>query len=181
MNKTIISLLLLLVILFPMSQVEAYSYAGYRWGGSYPVVGDDTSGLYLSSWRSAATDAMNSWNSTGARWAIVNYQPSNNTMSLYYDPNTTVLAYTRNYRTSLIFGDVYRSTITVNNAKNFNPPYGGCAYDLRSVLRHEIGHFLVLNHEDRFRTLMNSSIGCGEVKTITSDEYNAIRNIYGVR
>ncbi len=182
MKKILFSVVTLVVMLVPFSPARAYQYAGYRWAGTYPTVAMDTTKLYLTSWRNVATDAMNNWNNTGSRWAIVNYAPSNNTMSLYYETGTSVLAYTRTYRTGIFWGDVYRGTITVNNAQNFNPPYtSGCWYDLRSVIRHEMGHLLVLNHEDRFWTLMNSTIGCGEVKNITNDEWTAIRNIYGVR
>ena len=176
----IIIVLLTIGLLLPSLPVRAYNYAGYRWGGAYPTVGMDTTQLYATAYQNAATDAMNSWNATGSRWRVVNYKPSSNTIYNFYDPGSTTLAQTKNYRNGFI-GDVYRTTIAVNNAKNFYSSSQASWYDLRSVLRHELGHSLVLNHEERFYTLMNPTFGIGEVRNITSDESTAIRNIYGLR
>lgn len=181
MKKAILSAIVGAVVMLPLS-ASAYNYAGHRWGGAEPWVGVDSTRLYLGSWRNAATDAMNSWNNAGAKFHLVNYVPSNNTMTLYYDPNTRTLAYARTYRQYTFWGNIYRGTITVNNAKNFNPPYtSGNWYDLRTVLRHEFGHWLKLDHVSNPNALMYDSLGVGQVVGITNDEWTAIRSIYGVR
>lgn len=169
------------MLALPMT-AQAYNYAGYRWGGSYPVVGVDSSGLLLTSWRSATTDAMNGWNDAGAKFGLVNQPGSSNTMGYYYEANTTTLAYARAYRKYIWWGDVVRATIMVNNLHNYNPPYtSGTWVDLRTVLRHEFGHWLVLNHSDDYNAVMYRSIPPNTIKGIAADDRNGIRNIYGTR
>lgn len=160
---------------------QAYSYAGYRWGGDYPQVGVDTRGLLLTSWRAAANDAMNSWNAAGAKFRLYSQDGSGSKMTYYYEVSD-VLANAPTWRKYGFFGDVVRGEVRVNNRHNFNPPYtSGTWHDLRSVLRHEFGHWLVLWHVNTPSALMYPSISSGTIKQLSSDETRAVKDIYGTR
>lgn len=161
------------------SMSQAYSWPGYRWGVG--MIGFDTSGLGSSAWRTIATTAMSNWNSAGAKLQMVNYAGSKNTMSNYWE-NSDVLAYNQTSRQYIFWGDIYRSQIHVNTYHRFNPPYGsGEWYDLTSVLRHELGHTVPLNHVSNQAALMYPSFGPSQVKYLSADEVNGIRAIYGIR
>lgn len=164
----------------PMT-VRAYAYAGYRWGGTSPAVTVNTSGLGLTAWRTSAQTAMSDWNATGARFTFNDSSGSNNTTSYYYQ-QSSVLAYTQITHQFLGFGNVTKATIAVNNYHNFNPPYRtGSWYDLRTVLAHELGHWLVLNHPSSPSSLMYAYIDANTVKPVSQDDVNGIRVIYGTR
>lgn len=99
--------------LLPLSRVMAYNYAGYRWGGSNPSVGVDTSRLYLTGWQQAVASAMGSWNQTGSRLTIYPNNSSGNKMDLYTE-QSDVLAYAPSYRAYGWWGNVVRADIHIN-------------------------------------------------------------------
>lgn len=158
----------------------AYQYGGARWSGSWPNVPVDPSGLLVTAWVNTAKIAMSDWNAAGAKFSFSNQQPANNTMYYYYQASD-VLAVATVYK-SFWSGNVTKAKIGVNNRHNFNPPYAsGTYFDLRSVLRHELGHWLTLNHSTDRSAVMYQSFGSGEVRGIGTDDRNGIRSIYGVR
>lgn len=180
MKRILIGLSVVGAVLVPVA-AGAYSYAGYRWGGSFPQVPVDTRGLAITAWRSAANDAMASWNNAGAKFRIYSQDGATNTMSYYYQVSS-VLANAPTWRKYGFWGDVVRGEVRVNNYHNFNPPYtSGTWYDLRSVLRHEFGHWIVLWHVTNPGALMYHSVAPGQVKHVSSDEVAAVRNVYGIR
>lgn len=165
----------------PLHRADAYNYANYRWGGYWPSVPVDTSGLLLNAWRDSARTAMSDWNAAGARFTLYESTGSSNKMAYYYEVSG-VLAYAPTWRKYGWWGDVVRGEVRVNNYPRFNPPYtSGTWYDLRSVLRHELGHWLVLWHVDTRTALMYKSFAPGEVRYLSGDEVNAVRSIYGAR
>ncbi len=177
--KRILMATVALVTLIVPNISWAYSYPGYKWDSA--VVGYDTSGLGNTTWRSIATTAMSNWNAAGAKFQLVNSSGSQNTMSYYWD-NSEVLAYNQRSRQYVVFGKMTKSVIKVNNFHLFNPPYrSGEYFDLASVLRHELGHTIPLDHVGTRTALMYPSFATGEVRTLTSDEINGIRAIYGIR
>jgi predicted Zn-dependent protease len=158
---------------------SAYSWMGYKWGVS--TVGYDTSALGNATYRSIATTAMNQWNAVGAKFQMVNQTGSSNTIGYYWD-NSTVLAYNQLQRKYVLWGDAVKSTIKINNYHRFNPPYStGEYYDLASILRHELGHTVTLNHSSVRSAVMYSSFDSGEVRGIASDDIQGIKSIYGTR
>lgn len=183
MRKIILAVAVLVATLLPLVGVQAYSTSGgYRWSGSWPTVGFNTTNMYASSWRNAAASAMSDWNNAGARLTFSVNSGSANTVSNYYDNNSGVLAYTQNSRQYLFWGNITKSVIRINNAQNYNPPYtSGCWYDLRSILRHEFGHTLYLGHVDQGSALMYPTFGCWESRGVATDDRNGIRAVYGTR
>jgi len=163
-----------------VKEARAYNYAGYRWGGYWPYVVVDTSPVSVIAWRNTIGGAMADWNAAGARFTLVNGSSNNKAYVTYQ--YSDAFAWSQAYRKYGFWGDVYKATITINNYHNFYPPSrSGWYYDLRSVLRHEFGHWLVLNHSYSPSVAMYNSIGVGQIKYLSSDEVNAIISIYGRR
>ncbi len=158
----------------------AYNYGGYRWGGSFPNVIIDQSGISIPAWQNVITGAMNDWNNTGAKFNFTNGASANKITTSY--EVTNALAWTNMTRKYGLWGDAVKGSVVMNLYHNFNPPYtSGASYDLRTVMRHEFGHWLILNHTTNSGTLMYPSIGYGQVKNITTDEVSGIKAIYGAR
>jgi predicted Zn-dependent protease len=173
--KRLIMLGVAVAVLMPMVAL-AYNYAGYRWGGSWPNPVVDYNNVQLVAWRNTINQARGNWNTAGARFTF-GLGSSNNKINVVYKPNSNALATTSITRQYGLWGNVVKCTVDVNIAHDFNPPYSG-AYDLASVMRHEFGHWLVLNHTNP-PSLMQSYIGQGEVRQIGTDDRNGIRSIYG--
>ncbi|MBI2984626.1 MAG: matrixin family metalloprotease [Candidatus Kerfeldbacteria bacterium] len=166
---------------FPWQPVQAYKYAGYRWGGSFPKVGANTSGLLINAWRTSASDAIGSWNNAGAQFNFYSQDGSANKMGYYYE-QSDVLAYAKTYRRYVFSGDIVKAEIYVNNFHNFNPPYtSGAWHDLRTVRRHEYGHWLRLDHSQVQAAVMYYAIPHNTVKNLAADDINGTRYIYGAR
>ncbi len=174
--KNIIKVLLFLLFVGLPLAVSAYNYAGYRWGGSWPTPTVDYTNVQLNAWRNVINQARNEWNGTGARFTF-GLGSSNNKISVTYNPGSNALATTSIYRQYGWWGNVVKCTVSINIAHDFNPPFGN-GYNLATVMRHEFGHWLVLNHTNP-PSLMQPSLGRGEVRYIGNDDRNGIRAIYG--
>lgn len=177
--KRIFLVAVAVVTLIAPSVTQAYNYPGFKWDPSY--VGYDTSGLGNTTWRSVATTAMSQWNATGSRMQLANASGSQNTMGYYWE-DSSVLAFNQRSRQYVLWGKLTKSIIKLNVRHNFNPPFkSGVYYDLASVLRHELGHTIPLDHVSSRTALMFPSFDIAEVRGITADEVNGIRAIYGLR
>ncbi len=177
-NSSVRTIIALAVFAFGLTAQPtlAYNYAGYRWSGSWPTVVVDSSQIYLIAWKDTISRAMGDWNGAGARFTLTEGSSANK-VSTVYDPGSSALATTYISRQWWGGGDVSKVTVRINNAKSFSPPSGG-QYDLASVMRHEFGHWLVLNHTNPV-SLMQPYYG--GVMYLGSDDINAIRAIYGSR
>lgn len=175
MRKAVKALLFLLLVGLPLT-AYAYNYAGYRWGGSWPQSVVDYNNVQLIAWRNVINQARNDWNGTGARFTF-GLGSSNNKISVTYNPNSNALATTTVYRQWVLWGNVVKCTVSINIAHDFNPPFG-YGYNLATVMRHEFGHWLKLNHTNP-PSLMQPYLSPGEVRYIGNDDRNAIRAIYG--
>ncbi|MBI4948077.1 matrixin family metalloprotease [Candidatus Berkelbacteria bacterium] len=168
------------LVALPLSSADAFSYAGYRWKGTFPTVGMDLRGLNLTSWKSSAKTVMSEWNSKEARFLFYSNDSSANKAYVYYDYYGN-LAFAKIY-TYPFTKTIYKAHVYVNNFYSYNPPYTwGTWYDLKTVLRHEYGHLLKLEHNGNSSSLMYASIPPKTVKYIGTDEVNGIRYIYGRR
>lgn len=162
------------------SSAFAYNYAGYRWAGSSPNIIVDLNNITITAWKDTIKDAMTDWNNTGAKFSFSSGTSSNKVNLNYEDSNR--LAWTAISRKYIWWGDVSKVTLDINTIKRFNPPYNsGYWFDLRTIMRHEFGHWLVLYHTTDSSTLMYPVIDYWDIKNIGSDEVNGIRAIYGTR
>ncbi|MFH2097399.1 MAG: matrixin family metalloprotease [bacterium] len=176
-RRLIVLILIGISVYLAPQAVLAYNYAGYRWGGSWPQVTVDYSGVAVNAWRIRLQNTMNDWNATGAKFTFQSGS-SNNDVTVYYQ-NSSTLASTTVYRKYGAWGNIVRVTEKINNYHDFSPPQN-TGYDFSTVMRHEYGHWLKLNHTNP-PSLMQSNIGRGEIRYVASDDRNAIRAIYGVR
>ncbi len=176
-KKTFLTLLLISLFLAVPLIAKAYNYAGYRWGGSWPKVTVDYGGVAVTAWRTRIQNTMNDWNATGAKFTF-KAGSSNNDVSVYY-ANDSTLAYVQTTRKYVVTGDITRAIMKINSRHNFNPPYAN-GYDFSTVMRHEFGHWLKLDHSNP-PSLMQPSFSPGTIRYVDSDMRSAIRSIYGVQ
>jgi hypothetical protein len=173
----IVALLAIAMFVIGGKNVYAFNYAGYRWGGWWPVVTVDSSGVAVVAWKNVITGSMNNWNDAGARFTFQNGS-SNNKISVYWESSNT-LAVSRIYRQWWGGGNVSKVTVGINNYYSFYPG-SSSGYDLATVMRHEFGHWLVLNHTNP-PSLMQPNLGAREVQYVGTDDKNGIKYIYGAR
>ncbi|MFH0951841.1 MAG: matrixin family metalloprotease [Patescibacteria group bacterium] len=155
----------------------AYNYAGYRWGGTWPKVTVDYSGVAVTAWRIRVQNTINDWNATSAKYTF-QAGSSKNDVSVYY-VNDSTLAYVQTTRKYVVTGNIVKAIMKINSRHNFNPPYTN-GYDFSTVMRHEFGHWLKLNHSTS-PSLMQPSFSPGEIRYVDTDMRNAIRSIYGAQ
>ena len=120
---------------------------------------------------------MNDWNATAAKFTFQSGS-SNNDITVYYE-NSRTLMQTKVTRQYVLWGNVVKSTIKINNYHAFNPPYGS-GYDFSTIMRHELGHWLVLLHTNP-PSLMQPEFNTWDIRYVDSDARNGIRAIYGVQ
>ncbi|MFA5069674.1 MAG: matrixin family metalloprotease [Patescibacteria group bacterium] len=158
-------------------EARAFSYAGYRWGGSWPYVTVDYSPVAVNAWRNIIANMMSDWNNTRARY-IFQAGSSNNKVTVTWR-NSHAIATTSIYRQWWGGGNVSKVTVAINSYHAFYPVQAS-GYDLATVMRHEFGHWLVLNHTNP-PSLMQPSLSPREVQYVGLDDRNGIRYIYGTR
>lgn len=156
-----------------------YPGGGYKWAGSFPNVTVDYSGVGLNAWRVRIQNTMNDWNATGAKFKFVSGSSNNDILvtscvecrELMTSPITRQYGFT---------GPIVKAKTYINVAKQWSPPDSAqYAYDFSSVMRHEQGHWLRLDHVSS--GLMEGNFGWGEVQYVDSDARSGIRHIYGVQ
>lgn len=180
-TKTLLlALWAVVLVALPLSSADAYNYTGRRWGGSYPVAKIKMTDLQVSIYQSTLSSVLTEWNNTGARLTFTRNDSSSSRAFTYYKTGGE-LAYAKIY-TYPFTKTIYKADLGLNNYYNFNPPYkSGTWFDLKTVFRHELGHWLQLDHVGSSSSLMYAYIAPSQVKYIGSDEVNAIRTIYGRR
>jgi hypothetical protein len=140
-----------------------------------------------AAWMQSADDAMQMWNGAGAKFAFgVNQSSSNELTSFdngfwngwiamtYPDPTPSG-------------SNLRRARILINCYFEFDPPHPviphrdkSGAFDLKTVLTHELGHTLYLG-DDRSAgssTIMRPLFKPGDVRSLDSDDENGIRYLY---
>ena len=106
--------------------------------------------------------------------------------SWFSDVSSTALAITqtfgfrRNAGTSSEYVELIHADIIVNY-DNFSFGINGSStvFDLKTVILHELGHFLGLKHNDDTTSIMYPSLGRGEVKrSLNTTDISGIRSLY---
>ena len=78
-------------------------------------------------------------------------------------------------------GEILDADIELNHAYNeFTTGDDNVAYDMQSILTHELGHFIGLDHSDDFSATMNPGYqeGTTELRTINEDDEAAVCEVY---
>jgi len=170
-------LIIMFFVELNVKEAMAFNYAGYRWGGNWPQVTVDYSSVAVNAWRNVIAGAMSDWNNAGARFTFLSGS-SNNKISVVWQNNNT-LAMTTIHRQWWGGGNVSKVIVAINSYHPFYPA-DRSGYDLATVMRHEFGHWLVLNHTNP-PSLMQPTLSRQEVHYVGLDDQNGIRYIYGVR
>ena len=180
-----------LPILFALSAQPVQAYE--TWNSKWP---QPQTTFYVSipgengAWNSAFEAAMNSWSSSGFRFAVVrsssdpcNTSDRRNGVRFHTSVcgsafGSTTLAVTRSWRT----GATTVETDIVFNANRSWDLYGGArgsqtAIDFQRVAVHELGHALGLNHEQDTSAIMAPSVG--NIRAPQADDIAGVRALYG--
>lgn len=173
----------LAIMVMPRS-AHAYSYAGYRWPGSYPnmTVAIDFSTIPYA-WSTPFGYAMGAWNNAGSKARFSVSSGGGHTVSLKFAWFASWLAQTRIASSG---GSIYDVDTVFNNRWSWDVNGASNKYDAWSVMTHELGHWLTLNDLynswDYWKTMYGvTAPGLTYQRTLDSDDINGIRAIYGVR
>lgn len=177
-NLIVVSVLFCLII--PTS-VLAYSYSDYKWfqtPGTIRTVDIDPIGRNTAE-ELAIRNAMSSWSNAGAKFYYVDTTTSGNDFGYYYDSGSAALAYNQIEVNWL--GYITRTYVRVNTYHPWATNGDANSYDFESMVAHELGHGLRLNHSTYTETTMYYTMSRGETKkrSLETDDKNGIKYIYG--
>ena len=178
-----IILLVGIIFLTPTHSAQAYSYLGHKWSNSQ-------AGFYLdiAGWDPALIQGpASTWNNAGSpfRFKLKGhnvYKPNDgySTIGRYTLTDTDAIAVTK--------GQPGSTVTEIDTIFNMKYGWGCCAesdlYDVRNVMTHEFGHWLVLGDLYNIFTDINKTmyglIGKGETKkrSLHQDDINGINYIY---
>jgi predicted Zn-dependent protease len=174
-----------LTITGPEQQSSAYSYDGYHWvtnSAKWPYSRVDVNYSSLpKEWRTAAYKARMEWNDKGNSNLYFYYsKTSRNTITKGSYGNTEWLAITR-------VKSIGRYIIEVDTVINEDELWNTKGvplfwkHDLQSVLTHELGHWLSLDHSEYPYATMYGRNERGSIRsrTLSSDDIAGIQHIYG--
>lgn len=170
-------LVALSILSFPFN-TRAYSYAGFKWNG-YPVSVDVSDASFPSSWISALAGGMSTWNGASSPFYF-NVGNSGHKVKCSNNGNNGVPAATSISYSGGIISDC---DITFNTYYSWSTSGGSTAYDVQSVVTHELGHWLTLydlyGSSDTEKT-MYGYVSLGETKkrSLDTDDINGINAIY---
>lgn len=200
----VISLVLLhlLVFTFGAASVSAYNYTGYKWSGtstSYYI-----NNAFAASFITGMNAADATWDAAGSRFRftyVTTGSRNPNTLDLstytkdtyndigYYNDGAGDIAYTACHVSGTT---ITECDITLNIYYGFTTVGAAGKYDLQSIVTHEFGHFLFLDHVTSSRspsycrttslaTMCKYPYSTGDTywRSLTTDDKNGIKAIYG--
>lgn len=176
-----------LAILVSPQQASAYSYNGYHWATNsigWPNSRVDVNYSKLpKDWRKAAYKARMEWNNKGnSNFYFYFSNTSRNTITKGSYGNTRWLAIThiKSIGPYIMEVDTIINEDELWNTKDI-PSFW--KHDLQSVLTHELGHWLSLDHSKYPQSTMYSRNKRGTIilRTLSRDDIAGIQHIYGIR
>jgi hypothetical protein len=180
-ERLLIGMLLLTILINMTSSASAYSYSGYKWGGTYVVPKLDTT--VPSSWSSAIQAGSTAWNNAGAAFTFKWGMATTTDNRIYCtDAGTRYLGlsvptHIGNYNTRYVtYFNTHYSWSTASNGESGK-------FDVQSVSAHEFGHWLTLydlyNSTDSDKTMYEWT-SSNEIKkrTLDPDDIAGIKYIY---
>lgn len=179
-NKKRMSLLIVIIILlFCLNRVFAYSLSSYKWEGtSYPIyltymLGDniDSGDSVISL---AFKTAISDWNNAQNRIYFSKASSSKNVLNSYYLSSTSEYGYCDiSYNTSTKYINYFLANV---NAGNPNITGNNVA---RSVANHELGHGVGLDHSTK-TAVMNTARNRTTIYIPQVDDINGMYAQYNV-
>ena len=173
--------------LAPPPHAFGYTLTGIRWKSNsstwpqYRVYVDYHT--MPSDWRTEAYEARLEWDNSGASKEYFYYSNTSG-QELYRGAygNTSWLALTTVASSGGLISDV-GTKVNTDFAWNVAGTPTPTQYDLQSVLTHELGHWLYLEHTPVSLATMVSrhTIGTWWQRTLASDDIAGIRAIYGAK
>jgi len=135
-------------------------------------------------WKDCALAAMSAWNRAGADFKFIEDPTSDNEIEPANRGNIGWLALT-DARPTYHGANLTSAWVFVNLHYEWNPssrtPHADMegAYDLETVLAHELGHALHLSHDDSgVRSMMYARIGPGEKRVLHSNDVARFKDLY---
>lgn len=145
--------------------------------------------VFLDASRDAFRSAMSTWNQHLPEWRRVCFSNTNHTSTSYPRKDGLNLIYRRSVGTNNYvaensywwdsFNILTKSDININTRLSWiNGVQSGC-YDVRSVMTHEVGHTVGLDHSERISAVMYIASKPGTTKWyLTDDDINGIYAAY---
>jgi hypothetical protein len=140
-----------------------------------------------SAWRSEATRAMDTWSAVSPGTFRFDDDPSSTSHVASYDNGVWSGWMAMTWTAPRPQGSTLASAkIVINTHYEWSPPHPSephtdhaGAYDLETVLTHELGHALHLDEDfSGAPTMMRPTIGPGEVRRLHADDEQGLRHIY---
>jgi hypothetical protein len=69
-------------------------------------------------------------------------------------------------------GTMFPPFLAIDSERSYwvNGPYYENSYDLHTIIQHEVGHFLGLEHDERINRLMSDTVRPGDVRCISGED-----------
>lgn len=138
-------------------------------------------------WRPTVLAAADMWNAAGANFRFVEDSASSNHVAAYDLGRWNGWIALTQTRPKTPNSALTSATVLVNLHYGWNPSHPsvqsspqGQAYDLQTVVAHELGHALHLGDDNSpgSTALMKGSIKPGEVRNLSRDDTSAIKLLY---
>jgi len=186
MKKKIAILLLIVCILISFTGVaSAYSIGTDKWYSKSVQVNYNS---LDPTWKTPTYNSMKTWNNVGANISLVNKTAIDHvtigTSSAF--PNNGILANESGthgrYNSTTGKWEKVSSKILINNKYTWSTastcPSG--AYDVQSVITHELGHTLCIGHSSNTNAVMYEPTASGTIwkRVLSTDDKNALKAIY---
>lgn len=160
---------------------------GFSTGSSWEVRNVPVSlASVRDAWRQTAVDSLVAWNRTDSDFAFFREDTSANRVYTVNRSDVPWLAqspcYDSDGNVSNLPGTVGRNArceVQINTAYDYSTSGEAGLYDLSTLLKHELGHWLTLHHSTDSEAIMRQGQPTGAVWEITLDDLRGIRALYG--
>lgn len=189
-GAAVLTLLLAFGVVFSSPRdALAYSFLGHTIAQD---VWYQTSVSFTQTTRGAIQDDMRAWNVYLPQYQrlcydtqthpLGNYPSQDGFNRIYKVPMASSSTLAENTYYYLYIGGkryLQESDINVNANKSWDNGYSSTAYDVKSVMLHELGHSTGLGHSNYSSAVMYYQFAMGEIRNrLTSDDINGVKALY---
>ncbi len=174
----------IMLILISTASVQAYTVMVGKWAStSTTYVRDSSYTSQGSGWSSMFGSAASNWTSSGAFGFSSSSSSSNHIQAADIADDSSCSGCLA--LTSVWGNPIYQFRIEVNIGSGYAfydgtqaPSLPSNYYDLRSIMRHELGHAQGLCHSSNSSYLMYRAFGTGQIKLVDTDAINGSEYLY---